>query len=185
MFNYSLFFMRNNEILISIRTPPQNGYPFLCVVCFDYKDMAGFTAYSSKITPTQLVRFLNRMYSAFDEITNKHGVYKVEVIGDAYFVVGGCPKSDPAHAHRIALTAIDFLKTLPGLREIAGADINIRIGIHTGSVIAGVVGEKDPRFGREFLSLLISFVFLLLHFLVLCLLFYELNADIIYLANLY
>ena len=56
-----------------------------------FTDMKGFTAYSSTVTPFELVFFLNRMYAAFDEITDKHDVYKVEIIGDAYYCVGGCP----------------------------------------------------------------------------------------------
>lgn len=82
----------------------------------------------------------------FDEVTIKYGLYKVEIIGDAYFVVGGCPEQCDDHAERCAAAALEMLDFMPLLREIANADISMRVGMHCGPTIAGVVGIKDPRY---------------------------------------
>lgn len=112
-----------------------------------FSDMAGFTKFASTLSPTKLLAFLNAMFSRFDALTTQLDVYKVEIIGDAYFVVAGCPEKCPDHAERIARLALAMMDTLPALRSAAGSpDINIRIGIHTGPVVAGVVGLKDPRY---------------------------------------
>jgi class 3 adenylate cyclase len=95
----------------------------------------------------ELVQFLNDMYTRFDTITEKENLYKVEIIGDAYFVVGGCPVVTNNHALAVVTAAIDMMAALPLLRRNCGVpDLNIRIGIHTGPVLAGVVGIKDPRY---------------------------------------
>mmetsp|Transcript_6621 Transcript_6621/g.11691 ORF Transcript_6621/g.11691 Transcript_6621/m.11691 type:complete len:1130 (-) Transcript_6621:68-3457(-) len=185
-----------------------------------FTDMVKFTAFSQKISPLQLMHFLNAMYTKFDAITEKYNLYKVEVIGDAYFIVGGCPIVSSDHTERVVRAAQEMLECLPELTEVAheimkqqhrelqkerqkemglknitekfekgfevkrdsdlstgqpfGAlknsvvsisgsrsdsgpheqeddevpcpDINIRIGVHVGSVVAGVVGFKDPRY---------------------------------------
>ena len=86
------------------------------------------------------------MYSAFDEILTKYDLYKVEVIGDAYYVVSGCPvvKSPVLNAESCVLAALAMLRTIP--RVCDDNSVQIRVGIHSGSVIAGVVGFKDPRY---------------------------------------
>eukprot|EP00937_MAST-01D_sp_MAST-1D-sp2_P007889 g7889.t1 len=111
-----------------------------------FTDMKGFTAFSSQTTPVELVNFLNRMYSCFDMISAKHNVYKVEIIGDAYYAVTGCPQPCDDHAQRAVRASIAYQATMPELRAAANAAFQIRIGIHTGPVVAGVVGLKDPRY---------------------------------------
>lgn len=112
-----------------------------------FADMAGFTAFGSSVSPKELVEFLNYMFSQFDRAAQKHGVYKVEIIGDCYYCVGGCPDKTKDHAERVALLALDMLDFIPAIRAFAkNNDVNMRIGMHTGSVVAGVVGELDPRY---------------------------------------
>lgn len=86
------------------------------------------------------------MYSKFDMIATKYGIHKVEIIGDAYFSVAGCPATMPDHAERCAAAALEMLEYMPELRRLANADIRMRVGIHTGPLVAGVVGVKDPRY---------------------------------------
>eukprot|EP00929_Paragymnodinium_shiwhaense_P077142 TRINITY_DN39706_c0_g1_i1.p1 TRINITY_DN39706_c0_g1~~TRINITY_DN39706_c0_g1_i1.p1 ORF type:complete len:1228 (+),score=202.23 TRINITY_DN39706_c0_g1_i1:159-3842(+) len=120
------------------------------VVTIIFTDIKGFTAYSSKISPHELVNFLNSMYTAFDEIIVNWQLHKVEIIGDAYFVSAGCPTSqggdiEPAeYAMRAVEVALNLQRTLPTVCD--DAKVMMRVGIHTGSVVAGVVGKKGPRY---------------------------------------
>lgn len=111
-----------------------------------FTDMKGFTAFSSQILPSELVNFLNTLYSAFDEILDQYGLYKVEVIGDAYYVVSGAPviRSPDDNAERCVDASMAMLRTIPRVCE--DTSVQIRVGIHSGPVIAGVVGVKDPRY---------------------------------------
>ncbi|KAE9040298.1 hypothetical protein PR002_g5030 [Phytophthora rubi] len=112
-----------------------------------FTDMVNFTAYSSKVSAMELVQFLNDMYTRFDTIAEREVLYKVEIIGDAYFVVGGCPIVSANNALAVVTAATDMFAVLPLLRRNCGVtDLNIRIGVHSGPVLAGVVGSKDPRY---------------------------------------
>uniref|UniRef100_A0A674K8X1 Guanylate cyclase domain-containing protein n=1 Tax=Terrapene triunguis TaxID=2587831 RepID=A0A674K8X1_9SAUR len=95
----------------------------------------------------QIVNMLNSMYSKFDRLTSVHNVYKVETIGDAYMVVGGVPVPIASHAKRVANFALGMRTAAREvMNPITGEPIQIRVGIHTGPVLAGVVGEKMPRY---------------------------------------
>lgn len=114
-----------------------------------FTDIKGFTAYSSLISPHELVDFLNSMYSAFDEIIVNWQLHKVEIIGDAYFVSAGCPaRSEEIDSKEYAMRAVEVAlalqRTLPTVCD--EASVQMRVGIHTGSVVAGVVGKKGPRY---------------------------------------
>eukprot|EP00943_MAST-04B_sp_MAST-4B-sp1_P008858 g8858.t1 len=115
-----------------------------------FTDMKGFTAYSSQVTPLELVGFLNRMYNKFDLITDRTNLYKVEIIGDAYYCVGGCPIPSNDHAIKAAESALLMLVAIEDMKiedpKLMEANVQIRIGVHTGPVIAAVVGVKDPRY---------------------------------------
>ncbi|KAF1336184.1 Guanylate cyclase, partial [Globisporangium splendens] len=112
-----------------------------------FTDMVNFTAYSSKVSAMELVQFLNDMYTRFDTIAEKENLYKVEIMGDAYLVVGGCPIVSTTNALAVVSAATDMFAALPQLRRNCGLpDLNIRIGVHSGPVLAGVVGSKDPRY---------------------------------------
>ncbi|OQR83682.1 guanylate cyclase, partial [Thraustotheca clavata] len=112
-----------------------------------FTDMVNFTAYSSRVSAMELVQFLNDMYTRFDTISERRDLYKVEIIGDAYFVVGGCPLVTNNDAVTVLQAGLDMLSTLPILRRnSSNPNLNIRIGVHSGRVVAGVVGIKDPRY---------------------------------------
>lgn len=117
-----------------------------------FTDIKGYTAYSSKLNPMELVDFLNSMYSAFDEIILNWELHKVEIIGDAYFIAAGCPeairvdqKVDP---HEYAMRAVEVALALQRTMAVVVDDpsVQMRVGLHTGSVVAGVVGKKGPRY---------------------------------------
>ena len=107
-----------------------------------FADIVGFTSLSARMDPLQLVAGLNQIFSAFDHLTEKYGLEKIKTIGDAYMVVGGLPVSRPDHAEAIANMALDMQAYMQEVEEVFGETLQIRIGINTGPVIAGVIGIK-------------------------------------------
>ncbi|XP_026158067.1 guanylate cyclase soluble subunit beta-2 [Mastacembelus armatus] len=117
----------------------------VCTVLFS--DVVTFTNICAICEPIHIVHMLNSMYSKFDRLTNVHDIYKVETIGDAYMVVGGVPVPTETHAHRVANFALAMrIAAREVTNPVTGKPIQIRVGIHTGPVLAGVVGEKMPRY---------------------------------------
>ncbi|MEG3917657.1 adenylate/guanylate cyclase domain-containing protein [Microcoleus sp. POL10_C6] len=107
-----------------------------------FADIVGFTQISSQISPPELVSLLNDIFSTFDRLAEKHGLEKIKTIGDAYMVVGGLPMPRSDHAEAIAQMAIDMQQAITNFSNIHNQDFNIRIGINTGPVVAGVIGIK-------------------------------------------
>lgn len=107
-----------------------------------FADIVGFTPLSARITPTELVNLLNEIFSKFDQLTEKHGLEKIKTIGDAYMVVGGLPVPKENSAEAIAEMALDMQTAIAHLQTKYGELLQIRIGINTGSVVAGVIGMK-------------------------------------------
>ena len=112
-----------------------------------FSDVVTFTIICSKLKPTQVVQLLNNMYTLFDFLCDQNAVYKVETIGDAYLIVAGCPNKAANHALKICDMAFDMMDGIKILKVPgSGDDIHMRIGIHSGPVVAGVVGLKMPRY---------------------------------------
>ncbi|KAM7365499.1 hypothetical protein PAMP_016419 [Pampus punctatissimus] len=117
----------------------------VCTILFS--DVVTFTNICAACEPIRIVHMLNSMYSRFDRLTNIHDVYKVETIGDAYMVVGGVPVPTKTHAHRVANFALGMrIAAKQVTNPVTDKPIQIRVGLHTGPVLAGVVGEKMPRY---------------------------------------
>uniref|UniRef100_A0ACD5H335 Adenylate/guanylate cyclase domain-containing protein n=1 Tax=Desertifilum tharense IPPAS B-1220 TaxID=1781255 RepID=A0ACD5H335_9CYAN len=107
-----------------------------------FADIVGFTELSSQISPVQLVRLLNQIFSKFDALTEHHQLEKIKTIGDAYMVVGGLPVPRADHARAIAEIALDMLEATAQFNAETDQNFSIRIGIHTEPVVAGVIGTK-------------------------------------------
>jgi adenylate cyclase len=106
-----------------------------------FADLVGFTAVAARLTPGVLVENLNRIFSAFDNLCRELGIEKIKTIGDAYMAAAGLPMPRPDHAESIADFALAMLHTLEALSPTMGVPFQIRIGIHTGPVVAGVIGS--------------------------------------------
>jgi len=115
-----------------------------------FADVVGFTTLSARLSPVEVIDLLNRVFTMCDELAERHGLEKIKTIGDAYMVVGGLPRepgldgvaplpSGPADVADMGLAMIEELARFQGN---AGADIEIRIGMHVGPAVAGVIGLK-------------------------------------------
>lgn len=111
-----------------------------CTVLF--ADMAGFTAWSAGMEPEELVRRLNAIFSAYDEMAEELGLEKIKTIGDAYMVAAGIPEARPDHAQAMARMALRMRSYVEDLRRDTGHEVEIRIGIHSGPAVAGVIGLR-------------------------------------------
>ena len=115
-----------------------NGHEIVSVM---FADLCGFTALSRKTTPADLVSMLNGIFTAFDHIVEEHGVEKIKTIGDCYMLVGGIPLHRDDHAAAVAECALEMLDALAALNRETGTELQMRVGIHTGPVVAGVIGK--------------------------------------------
>lgn len=114
-----------------------------------FSDIVGFTKLCSLSSPLQVVKLLNDLYSVFDHTIQSHDVYKVETIGDAYMVASGVPiRNGAQHADEIATMAMRLLCATTHFRigHMPEERLKLRIGLHTGPVVAGVVGITMPRY---------------------------------------
>ncbi|KAM4810058.1 guanylate cyclase soluble subunit alpha-1 [Rhinophrynus dorsalis] len=111
-----------------------------------FSDIVGFTAICSHCSPMQVITMLNELYTLFDFQCGELDVYKVETIGDAYCVAGGLHKDSETHAFQVALMALKMMELSDEVMSPHGEQIKMRIGLHSGSVFAGVVGVRMPRY---------------------------------------
>lgn len=107
-----------------------------------FADLVGFTQLASRKNPKELVDLLNQIFSAFDRLSEKHGLEKIKTIGDAYMVAGGLPDPKSHSAVDVAEMAIEMQQEMQNFRQLTGEDLHLRIGINTGPVVAGVIGTR-------------------------------------------
>lgn len=125
--------LKSGEKLISDRLP-ETTVMFI--------DIVNFTSLASQYSHEELVDLLNRVFSHFDRLVEMYEVEKIKTIGDAYMIVAGAPLPQPDHVRRIADIALHILESLDDLRAETVPGLSFRIGISTGSVTAGVIGNK-------------------------------------------
>jgi class 3 adenylate cyclase len=124
--------LRSGEVVIADR------FDELTVL---FADCVGFTEMSSRLPPAQVVEQLNRVFSAFDSLADRYGLEKIKTIGDAYMVAGGLlPGSD--HPEQVAAMGLEMLSEVERLRAASFPRLEVRIGMHIGPAVAGVIGLK-------------------------------------------
>lgn len=107
-----------------------------------FADLVGFTPVSASMRPIDLVNVLNRIFSEFDQLAEVHGLEKIKTVGDEYMAVGGLPLPKADHAEAVANMALDMIEVVGKLQRPDGKPFQLRVGIHSGSVVAGVIGIK-------------------------------------------
>lgn len=107
-----------------------------------FADLVNFTAFSTRVSPTELVSSLNQIFSAFDQLVEKFGLEKIKTIGDEYMVAGGLPVAQPNHVEAMAEMALSMQQVVQQFNSDLGEPFQLRIGINTGPVVAGVIGRK-------------------------------------------
>lgn len=120
-----------------LKTQPKaiaDAFPSTTVL---FADIVDFTPLAATMSALELVALLNEVFSEFDSLTEKYGLERIKTIGDAYMVAGGLPDPKPDHARAVAHLALDMLAIVERFPRV-----NLRIGIHTGPVVAGVIGTK-------------------------------------------
>jgi len=141
----------NERLLLNILPEPianrlRNGEPVIADrfddVTLLFADIVGFTILSASMSPSELLRVLNEVFTAFDELVERAGLEKIKTIGDAYMVVGGMSTASADHTVRVAAMALELTEAVSRMDTAVRLGIRFRIGIHCGPVVAGVIGTK-------------------------------------------
>jgi class 3 adenylate cyclase len=103
-----------------------------------FADIVGFTSLSASMEPEKIVALLDELFTKFDALAERHGLEKIKTIGDAYMVVGGVPQPRADHAEAVAQMALEMISAVAG----HGDGLSVRVGVHSGPVVAGVIGRK-------------------------------------------
>ncbi|MEH2022548.1 adenylate/guanylate cyclase domain-containing protein [Nostoc sp.] len=122
-----------------LKEPPASIAEDFADVTVLFADIVGFTEIATSMSAIQLLNLLNPIFSAFDRLTKQHGLERIKTINDAYMVVGGLPIHRPDHTEAIALMALDMQTAIALFNTENNQNFSIRIGIHSASVVAGVI----------------------------------------------
>jgi adenylate cyclase len=107
-----------------------------------FADVVDFTPWSERLAPADVVGYLDHLFSHFDDLAERHGLEKIKTIGDCYMVAAGVPIPRPDHARALALMALDMLEAMRSDDEVGHLGLELRVGINSGPVVAGVIGRK-------------------------------------------
>jgi class 3 adenylate cyclase len=107
-----------------------------------FADVVDFTPLAERLSPAEVVGILDNLFSRFDLLVERYGLEKIKTIGDAYMAAAGVPTPRPDHARAIALMAIDMLETMGSDTDLGRLGLELRVGINSGPVVAGVIGRR-------------------------------------------
>ncbi len=142
---------QSEQLLLNVLPEPiaqqLKQYPSIIADSFEavsvlFADIVGFTEFSARTSPKELVKILNLIFSKFDQLAEQHGLEKIKTIGDAYMAVAGLPTPRPDHAIAIAEMALDMQAEMARLGNQTGEAFKLRIGINSGPAVAGIIGIK-------------------------------------------
>jgi adenylate cyclase len=127
--------LKDGEVTIA------DGYPEASIL---FADLVNFTPLTAARPPRDVVALLDTIFAAFDQLVERNGLEKIKTIGDGYMVASGVPAPRPDHAEALAAVALEMQGVLANIARDRGWDLQTRIGLDTGPVIAGVIGRKKP-----------------------------------------
>lgn len=133
------------EVLDQLKSGKGSGVQDYESVTVFFSDIANFTVISSRTSTKDMLATLNKMWVEYDASAKKWGMYKVETIGDAYLGVVGAPERVPDHVERACNFSIDIMEMIKNFTTVTNEKISIRIGLMTGPVTGGILGESNPH----------------------------------------
>ncbi|XP_066908792.1 adenylate cyclase type 3 isoform X2 [Halyomorpha halys] len=111
-----------------------------------YADIVGFTAISSTYSASELVKILNELFARFDRLSERYQQLRIKILGDCYYCISGAPRERPDHAALSIHMGLSMVKAIKYVQQKTNSPVDMRVGIHTGAVLAGVLGQRQWQF---------------------------------------
>lgn len=111
-----------------------------------FADIVGFTAISSHCPAAELVKTLNELFARFDKLAEKYHQLRIKILGDCYYAISGAPEERPDHAVLCVHMGLSMVEAIKSVRERTKSTVDMRVGVHTGGVLAGVLGQRQWQF---------------------------------------
>lgn len=111
-----------------------------------YADIVGFTAISSTYSAQELVRILNELFARFDKLSERYEQLRIKILGDCYYCISGAPIERPDHAVLCVHMGLSMVKAIKYVQQKTNSPVDMRVGIHTGAILAGVLGQRQWQF---------------------------------------
>ncbi|XP_035213783.1 adenylate cyclase type 3-like [Stegodyphus dumicola] len=111
-----------------------------------FADIVGFTAISSTCTAPELVKILNELFARFDKLSEKYHQLRIKILGDCYYCISGAPEERPDHAVLCVHMGLSMVDAIKSVREKTNSGVDMRVGVHTGAILAGVMGQRQWQF---------------------------------------